>query len=67
MYKIIDSILQDIENSITFAKLKILHPSIIKTEDLYFELIKVQDQIGLNQMPLEITLENTFLFEKLIK
>lgn len=67
VYEIIDSILQDIENSIAFSKLKIMHSSIIKTEDLYSELLNVQKIIGSNQMPLEVTLENILFYEKLIK
>lgn len=41
MYEIINSILQDIENSISFLKLQIMHPSIIKTKDLFNELKKL--------------------------
>jgi len=67
LYEIIDAILTDIENAITFSKLKILHPSIIKTKDLYFELLNVKKVIDTNRMPLEVTLENTILYEKLIK
>lgn len=67
VYEIIDSTLQDIENSITFSKLKILHNSIISTEELYSELQKIQNQVGLKQMPLEASLENTLILEKIIK
>lgn len=67
LYEIIDSILQDIENAITFSKLKILHPSIIKTESLYFELRKIQKLVSAKSMPLDVTLTNTLLYEKLIK
>lgn len=66
LYEIIDSILQDIENSITFTKLKIVHPSIIKINDLYNELKKLEKNIGPNQLPLSVELENIFLFENLI-
>lgn len=66
VYEVIDSILQDIENSLTFAKLKTMHPSIIKTEDLFLELVKIQNQIGQQIMPLEVNFQNTLLFEKLI-
>lgn len=67
MYEIINSILQDIETSILFAKLNIMHPSIIKTSQLYVELLKIQKELKLEQLPLEITLDNTLLFENLIK
>lgn len=66
VYEIINSILQDVENSLTFSKLKIMHPSIIKTEDLFIELTKLQKRTGFSQMPLPVTLENTLLYEKLI-
>lgn len=34
LYEITNSVLQDLENSLAFAKLKVLHPSIIKLNDL---------------------------------
>ncbi len=67
LYEIIDSILQDVENAVTFSKLKILHPSIIKTENLYFELQRIQKIVNAKSMPLEVTLANTLLYEKLVK
>lgn len=66
IYEFIDSLLQDIENSITFCKLKIMHPSIIKTVDLYTELKSLESRVGVRQLPLPIELETVFLFEKLI-
>ena len=66
LYEIINSILQDIENSITFSKLKVMHPSIITFNDLLKELKKLEKIVGSNNMPLSTNLENIFLFEKLI-
>lgn len=66
VYGIINSILQDVENSLTFSKLKIMHPSIIKIENLYTELIRLQNRVGHEQMPLPVNLENTPLYENLI-
>lgn len=66
VYEIINSILQDVENSLTFSKLKIMHPSIIRTEDLFIELTNLQKLLGYKQMPVPITLENTLLYEKII-
>lgn len=66
LYEIIDSILQDIENSITFSKLKLIHPSIIKIEDLVSELRKIEKSISPYQLPLPINLENVLLFENII-
>lgn len=67
MYEIINSILQDIENSITFTRLNIMHPSIIKTVDLFKELLKLKKNIQPGQLPFEVTLQNTLLAEKLIE
>lgn len=67
MYEIINSILQDIENSISFLKLQIMHPSIIKTKDLFNELKKLRKEVKRNQLPLELTLDNILLYEKIIK
>lgn len=67
MYEMINSILQDIENSISFLKLQIMHPSIIKTKDLFNELKRLRKQIKKNQFPFELTLDNILLFEKIIK
>lgn len=66
VYEIIDSILQDLENSLAFSKLRIMHPSIIQTKDLYAELKALQDKIGIEKMVMPVTLQNTLLFEKVI-
>lgn len=42
MYEVINSVLQDLENSLSFVKLNVMHPSIIKTTDLYNELLNLQ-------------------------
>src|SRR5688572_11442583 len=66
MLGIINSILQDIENSIVFTKLGIMHPSIINPTGLFNELQKLQLKITKEQFPLELTLKNLPLFEKLL-
>lgn len=66
LYEIINSVLQDIENSISFAKLNTIHPSIIKTTDLFNELLKVEKHLNKNQFPLAVTSENIFIFQNLI-
>ena len=66
LYEIIDSMLQDIENSITFSKQKIMHPSIITLKNLLQELKHVETIVGTNKLPLEVNFENVFLFEKLM-
>ncbi|XP_074026075.1 uncharacterized protein [Leptinotarsa decemlineata] len=67
MFEIINSILQDIENSISFAKIGMMHPSIMKTKDLLREITDVQNRLKKNQIPVEIRLENIMVIEKLIK
>lgn len=66
-YEIIFSLIQDIENSILFARLGVVHPSIIKTVDFYNALKNIQNKMHANQFPLEITFDNTLLLEKLVK
>lgn len=67
MYEIINSVLQDIENSISFARLNLMHPSIIKTNDLFKELLNLQKTIKTKQLPFEISLENTLIYQTFIK
>lgn len=64
VYGIIDSILQDLENSLTFSKLRIMHPSIIQTKDLFAELKVLQDKIGIEKMVIPVNFQNTLLYEK---
>lgn len=65
MYEIVNSVLQDLENSISFSKLNTLHPSIIRTTDFYNELLKLQKRVKSDQFPLDVTLQNVLLIEKL--
>lgn len=67
MYEIIISILQDVENSISFAKLGTIHPSIIKTTDLLKLLKSIELVFKTERIPIEVNLENTVLFGKFIK
>lgn len=66
MYEIINSILQDIENSLIFTKLQIMHPSIIRTNDFFFELTKLEKSVK-KYFPFELTLQNIPLFESVVK
>lgn len=67
LYEIINSVLQDIENSISFAKLQVMHPSIMKSTELFEELQNIGKSLHKGQLPIEITLENTILLQNLIK
>lgn len=66
VYEVILSILQDIENSVSFAKLGIIHPSIIKPNDLLNELALLTKTYNPNQFPIEITSDNLDSIMKLL-
>lgn len=65
LYTMTFNTLQDIENSLTFCKLHTLHPSIIKSHDLYKELNKISKFYN-DELPFEINQENLLEIEKLI-
>lgn len=66
LYNSILNTLQDIENSITFCKLNTMHPSIIKSKDLFSELQRISIHYK-NEMPFEVKYENILDFENIIK
>lgn len=66
LYNTILNVLRDIENSVTFCKLKTIHPSIIKSNELFDELKKISFYYK-EQFPFEIKLENILDFESIIK
>lgn len=66
LYNSVLNVLQDVENSITFCKLQTLHPSIIKTIDLFHELQKIA-KFYKDQLPFELNYENILNFESVIK
>lgn len=65
LYNIVFSLIQDIENSLVFCKLKVLHPSIISTRELYYQIKKISTYYG-KQLPLKPELKNMWEFESLI-
>ncbi|KAK9503383.1 hypothetical protein O3M35_009944 [Rhynocoris fuscipes] len=65
LYNVILNTVREIENSLTFCKLGLLHPSIISTKELYNELIKISKYYN-NQLPLEINYENILELEQLL-
>ena len=67
LYKIIYDVLQDIQNSMTFTKLKLLHPSVINVNDLFKILKNLENLLPSGQLPFKITYENTVLYESLIE
>ena len=66
LYNSILNTLQDIENSITFCKLGIMHPSIMKPKDLFNELQKIANHYK-NQLLFDVKLENILDFENILK
>lgn len=60
------SLVQDIENSLTFCKLGTLHPSIISTKELFYEIEKIHKYYN-NKLPLEPKIENMWEFENLLE
>lgn len=66
LYSIMLSLVQEVENSLTFCKLGVLHPSIISTKELFNEIEKIS-KYYVNQLPLEPTIENILDFENLVK
>nr|CAI5820040.1 unnamed protein product [Callosobruchus analis] len=67
LYQVIISILHDVKNSISFAKLGIMHPSIIKLSYLMKALNSIAPKSLAGKLPIEVTLDNISIFEKLIK
>lgn len=66
LYNVILNIFQDIENSLTFCKLKTLHPSIVKSHDLFLDLKRISTHFGY-QLPFELNENNILEIESIIK
>lgn len=59
------SLLQDIENSLTFCKTKILHPSIITPKELFLELKKIEPYFK-DELPFDLTTKHIPDFEDIL-
>lgn len=66
LFNIINGLLQDIENSLAFCKLKTIHPSIIKPRELLSELLKISSFYK-DELPFELTYENIPNFQNIIE
>lgn len=66
LYNSILNIIEEIENSITFCKLRTLHPSIIQADQLFLEIKRINSIYG-NQLPFQAKFENIFNFESLLR
>lgn len=58
IYTMIESQLDEVLNSITFARLKIIHPSVIGPRDLMSQLSKISQSLQKNNLPLVPTSQN---------
>lgn len=52
-FVLIENELRDISDSINFSKLKILHPSVIKSDDLLDQLVLISRNLDHNNLPLQ--------------
>ncbi|XP_049825049.1 uncharacterized protein LOC126265985 [Aethina tumida] len=59
--------LDDIINSITFAKINVVHPSVIQPLNLLDELSKINSELRKDSLPLDNTKENIPKFLNIIK
>lgn len=57
--------METVENSLTFCKLRTLHPSIIKSHELFVELQKISSHYKA-ELPFELNYENILNFESVI-
>jgi hypothetical protein len=55
-----------LEEAITFAKLEIMHPSIITPEELIINLKEIKSKLNKEILPYDTTKQNINLYEKLI-
>jgi hypothetical protein len=66
MYQSIYDILDKIEIAITFAKINVLHNSIIEPNELLAEIKNLNNHLNTDKLPLEPKPQNILIFEKLI-
>lgn len=66
LFNIILNIFQDIENSMTFCKSGIIHPSIITSEELIKELNKISLHYQ-NKLPFAVSYKNIQNYKKILK
>lgn len=65
-YNTVLNILTDIENSLTFCSIGVMHPSVIKINDLFQELQKLVPFYK-EGMPMPVTMSNIFKYQSLIQ
>lgn len=57
-YVLIENEVNDITDSLTFSKLQILHPSVIKSDTLIEQLVLISRQLEHNNLPLRPNVQN---------
>lgn len=60
-------VIEELETAITFAKMSVLHPSIIQPEDFLNELRNIQKHIRKITLPYAVNKSTILLFEKITK
>lgn len=66
IYEEAQKVLDRLHNAITFTRLKILHPSVINTKDLFNSLTKLQKILSTENLHFEVSYENLNSFIKLM-
>lgn len=66
MYQSIYNILDKIEIAITFAKINLLHNSIVDPNELLTEIKNIDIHLNMNKLPLESNPQNILSFEKIL-
>lgn len=65
LFELFLNTLQDIENSITFCKLHVMHPSIINTHQLFKELKRLETYLK-SQLLFDVSYKNIINFENML-
>lgn len=66
LYNMLLQVVIDLENSLTFCKLGVLHPSVISIKELYLEIKKIETYYD-KRLPIEPKSENMWELESLIE
>lgn len=67
MYQSIYDLLYKIENTITFAKLNIVHNSMVEPRPFLKEIQSIEQFLDTNQLPISAKIENILIIEKIVK
>lgn len=59
-------LLVEVENSVTFAKLNVFHPSVLPSSALLKQLLKIENEHPHINLPLPVTAQNLHFYENLL-